>query len=274
MKKTLSMRICVAAIAAAAALSSARAEDLVAPKAGASATADQIRADGVLKAGVIVNPPFIMQDPIKNEYTGPAADFINAAAAGLGAKVEWVPVNWDTMIAGLQAKQYEVLATAVYATEARKKVVDFVNYSRSGICYFARKDNDKVNSLQDIKDNKLTMVVGSGVAFAADLPVKYPKLEIITKQMPAGNGNFFDDVLTGRADLSHFESLIAPQILASQPDLKVVPKLDECLSKPDFPIDIGIAINKGDQAFEEYLGKAVAAAAPAIEKAVKESTGK
>jgi ABC-type amino acid transport substrate-binding protein len=115
MKKTLRMRICAATVATIATLSGVCADELVAPKVGASPTADQIRTDGVFRAGVIINAPFIMQDPINNEYTGPAADFINAAATGLGAKVEWVPVNWDTMIAGLQAKQYQVLATAVYA---------------------------------------------------------------------------------------------------------------------------------------------------------------
>lgn len=80
-------------------------------------------AEGVLKVGVIVSPPFIMQGSLADSYKGPIAVFMDAAK-GLDAKVECVPVNWDTMMAGLQAKQYHVLGTAVYATDARKKVAD------------------------------------------------------------------------------------------------------------------------------------------------------
>ena len=274
-KKGIEMKIihqasAIIAVALAGLTSAAYAQ--TAPEEGKSAVADKVRSEATLKVGVIVNAPFIMQDPIQDEYVGPAADFMNAAAAGLGAKVEWVPVNWDTMIAGLQAKQYDVLATAVYATPARKAVVDFVSYSKSGVCYVARKNNDKVNTLADIKSQDLSMVIPSGASYTAELPKAYPKLDVSSKQMPPGGGNFYDDVLTERVDLSPFESLIAAQVVAAQPELKVIPNVDECLAAPDFPIDIGIAINKGDSEFEAYLNDVVKAAAPAIEKAVKDAS--
>ncbi len=260
----------VAALAALSIASPSLAQNKIdAPANGASPVVDLVRSAGVLKVGVIVNAPFILQDPVNNTYTGPAADFIKAAADGIGAKIEWVPVNWDTMIAGLQAKQYQILATAVYATEARKSVVDFVNYSKSGVCYVARKTNTKVNALNDIVANDLSIVIPSGASFAGNLKSTYPKLTVETKQLPPGGGNFYEDVLTERYDLTTIESLIAPQVVSAQPDLKVIPSVNECVAKPDFPIDVGIAINKGDAEFEKYLNTVVKAAAPAVDAAIK-----
>ena len=242
------------------------------PQQGKSAMIDQIRADGVLKVGVIVSPPFIMQDPIANTYTGPIAVFMEQAAKGLGAKVEWVAVNWDTMMAGLQAKQYEVLGTAVYATETRKKVADFVNFSRSGICYVSLKSAAKVSDRKKMSSDKLSIVIPSGASFTQDLPKAYPKIDVATKPFPPGANDFFDDVRSGRYDLTIIEGVLAPQVAAMNPDLQVVPAVDECLASPDFPIEIGIAVNKGDAAFETYLAEVVKDAAPDIEAAVKNNS--
>lgn len=248
-------------------------DSLSAPAAGQSVLADKIRKDGVLKVGVIVSPPFIIQDPIANTYTGPIAVFLDTAAQGLGVKVEWVAVNWDTMMAGLQAKQYEVLGTAVYASEPRRKVANFVNFSRSGICYVALKANEKVKSAGDIKENALSAVIPSGASFTQEISTLYPKLAVTTKPYPPGSNDFFDDVRAGRNDLTIIEGLLAPTVAANNPDLKVVPDVDDCLAAPDFPIEIGIAVNKGDAVFEAYLGDVVKAAKPAIDAAVKSAAG-
>lgn len=242
------------------------------PKTGESAIIDRIRADGVLKIGVIVSPPFIMQDPIADTYTGPIPVFLEKAAKGLGAKVEWVAVNWDTMMAGLQAKQYDVLGTAVYATETRKKVADFVNFSRSGICYVSLKSTAKVSTRDNMRSDKHSIVIPSGASFTQDLPKAYPKIDVATKPFPPGANDFFDDVRAGRYDLTIIEGVLAPQVAALNPDLQVVPAVDECLASPDFPIEIGIAVNKGDAAFESYLSEVVKEAAPEIDAAVKNNS--
>lgn len=242
------------------------------PQPGQSATVDRIRADGVIKVGVIVSPPFIKQDPIADSYTGPIPVFLDAAAKGLDAKVEWVPVNWDTMMAGLQAQQYEVLGTAVYATETRKKVANFINFYRSGVCYVSLKSAAKVTSADEMRSNKLSVVIPSGASFTQDLPKAYPQIEVVTKPFPPGANDFFDDVRAGRYDLTIIEGVLAPQVAALNPDLQVVPAVDQCLASPDFPIEIGIAVNKGDPAFEAYLSEVVEAAAPEIEAAVKNNS--
>jgi ABC-type amino acid transport substrate-binding protein len=213
-----------------------------------------------------------MQDPIADTYTGPIPVFMDEAAKGLGAKVEWVAVNWDTMMAGLQAKQYDVLGTAVYATETRKKVADFVNFSRSGICYVSLKSAAKVSSRDSMRSDKHSIVIPSGASFTQDLPKAYPKIEVATKPFPPGANDFFDDIRAGRYDLTIIEGVLAPQIAAQNSDLQVVPAVDECLASPDFPIEIGIAVNKGDAAFENYLAHVVKDAAPEIEAAVKNNS--
>ncbi|PSS60532.1 hypothetical protein C6558_32500 [Ensifer sp. NM-2] len=242
------------------------------PEKGQSAVVDQIRAEGVIKVGVIVSPPFVMQDPIADGYTGPIPVFMEAAAKGLGAKVEWVPVNWDTMMAGLQANQYEVLGTAVYATETRKKVAKFVNFSRSGVCYVSLKSAGQVATREEMRSTKLSIVIPAGASFTQDFSKAYPQIEVATKPFPPGANDFFDDVRTGRYDLTIIEGVLAPQVAALNPDLQVVPSIEQCLASPDFPIEIGIAVNRGDPAFETYLSGVIEAAAPEIEAAVKNNS--
>ncbi|MFF2840600.1 substrate-binding periplasmic protein [Paenarthrobacter sp. NPDC057981] len=243
-------------------------DSIAVPGAGASKTLDRIKDKGVLRAGVIAAAPFSLQDPVNSNWYGPAPDVVSALAQKLDVKVEWVVTDFDTIVAGLQADKYDIATTSLYATAERKKVVDFVNYAKAGACYVARKDDDRISSLADLNNSDVKVLVVSGSSFVTDFPKKYPEANLSAKPLPPGAGIFFSEVTSKRFDVTPIESTLAKQVAAQQPDLKILPDAETCLTNPDIPQDVGLAVRKGDDEFRELLQATATALQPVTDKSV------
>ncbi|MFF0145188.1 amino acid ABC transporter substrate-binding protein (PAAT family) [Amycolatopsis sulphurea] len=229
------------------------------PAPGQSTTIDRVKKEGVIRVGVIVSAPFILQDPVSSTWYGPAADVVASFAGTLGVKANWIGSDFDTIVAGLQADKFDIAATGLYATPARKAVVDFVNYAKSGACYAVRKDDTRVNSLADLNNPDLHVVVVSGSSFITQFPTEYPRAQVTPKPLPPGAANFYNEIKTKRFDVTPIESTLAKQVAQQQPDLKIVPDAETCLLHPDLPQDVGFAVRKGDTGFRSTLQDAATA---------------
>jgi polar amino acid transport system substrate-binding protein len=228
------------------------------PAAGESPTIDKIRANGKLRAGVAVTPPWLLQDPTTKEYYGPTIDLIERIAAELGVPVEYVDSGWDVLIAGLQSDKFDLTAAPMFATPERMKVIDFVNYTEAGTCYFAKKDNDKVNSLEDLNSSDVTIVTFTGTGTEEGIRKKYPEATINSIVQPPGGQPPLEDVLSGRADVGPFDSPLAIFLAQQYPDLKIIPQDAEyCIANADIPFPIGMGFNKNDPAFTAFLQSVV-----------------
>lgn len=229
------------------------------PPEGASKTIDQIRKSGTLRAGVAVTPPWLLQDPKTNKYYGPAIDVVERVASLLGVKVEYVDSGWDVLIAGLQANKFDLTAAPMFATPKRMEVIDFVSYTEAGTCYFTKKDNDKINTLEDLNNKDVTIVTFTGTGTEEGIRKKYPEATIHSIVQPPGGQPPLEEVLAGRADVGPFDSPLALFIAQKYPDLKIIPGGPEnCIAHADIPFPIGMGFNKGDPALTEFLQSVVA----------------
>ena len=241
------------------------------PAAGESPTIDKIRANGTLRAGVAVTPPWLLQDPSTKEYYGPTIDIIERIGAELGVPVEYVDSGWDVLIAGLQSDKFDLTAAPMFATPERMKVIDFVNYTEAGTCYFAKKDNEKVNSLEDLNNSDVTIVTFTGTGTEEGIRVKYPEATINSIVQPPGGQPPLEDVLSGRADVGPFDSPLAIFLSQQYPDLKIIPQDPEyCIANADIPFPIGMGFNKNDPAFAAFLQSVVDAMREDTEAAIIE----
>jgi polar amino acid transport system substrate-binding protein len=127
---TLIVRMFMTVLVAAGLIGAAAAQTVPAP--GQSPTVDAIKKDGKLRAGVAIAWPWLGQDPKTGNYIGAAADLGQKIADTLGVPLEYVPSGWDVIIAGLQAKQFELALAPLFATPKRMAVIDFANYARGG----------------------------------------------------------------------------------------------------------------------------------------------
>ena len=234
--------------------------EVVAPAAGESPTVDAIRAAGKLRAAVAVALPVIGQDPKTGEFFGPAIEIGQWIADGLGVELELVESNWDVIIAGLQANKYELAIAGLYATPARREVVDFVTYYEMGFCHMALKDNDKIQTLDDLNSPDVVACQYTGTGTEQSVMEKYPNVTLDSMVSPPGGETRIEEVLAGRCDFCTIDS---PLILVYQmeyPQIKVLPESAEyCFTHPDMASDVGLALNYGDAALKAYIESLVKA---------------
>lgn len=241
------------------------------PASGESPTIDKIMANGKLRAGVAVAAPWLLQDPSTKEYYGPAVDVIDRIAAELGVSVEYVDSGWDVLIAGLQSDKFDLTVAPMFATPQRMEVIDFVTYTEAGTCYFAKSDNAKVNSLEDLNSSDVTIVTFTGTGTEEGIREKYPNATINSIVQPPGGQPPIEDVLAGRADVGPFDSPLAIFLAQQYPDLKIIPEDPEyCIANADIPFPIGMGFNKNDPAFTAFLQAVVDAMQEDIDAAILE----
>ena len=99
--------------------------------------------------------PFTYHDK-DGKLTGYDVEVTRAVADKLGIKVEFKETQWDSMMAGLKAGRFDVVANQVGLTSPERQATFDKSepYSWSGAVLVVRKDDDKIKSLADIKGVK------------------------------------------------------------------------------------------------------------------------
>ncbi|HWD11205.1 MAG TPA: ABC transporter substrate-binding protein, partial [Solirubrobacteraceae bacterium] len=69
---------------------------------------------------------------------GMDADLLTALGEVMGLKVKLVNSNFETIIPGLAAGRYDLGASSFTDTKEREKTVDFVDYFKAGISFYAK----------------------------------------------------------------------------------------------------------------------------------------
>jgi len=116
-RKAAAAVICFAALVGLAIPTSAYAET----------TLQRAQREGVLRIGFANEPPWGFMKP-DGTLTGESPEILKALAGSLGVKrIEGVLVEFGSLIPGLQAQRFDVIATALYIRPARCTQVAFTN---------------------------------------------------------------------------------------------------------------------------------------------------
>lgn len=230
-------------------------KESAAPK---SPTIDAIKKAGKLRAGVAIALPYLGQDPKTKEFFGPAVEIGKWLAEGLGVELELVESNWDVIIAGLQADKFEIAIAPLGITPERKKVVDFVAWAQSGYCHLVRKDNAKIQTLEDLNKPDVVSCQYTGTATEQNVKRKYPNAQYDSIVSPAGAETRLEEVLAGRCDWTTLDVELILIYQKEYPQIKVLPQSAEyCYANPDIPVDVGLALKYGDEVFKSYIQEIV-----------------
>ena len=111
------------------------------PPKGASNILDNVRERGELRVAVAMALPWLGQNPSNSELVGPAWTLAEKVAEILGVKITPVFTTWDALLPGALADKFDISVAATYDTPERREVVDFVNWSESGLCFSVMKDS-------------------------------------------------------------------------------------------------------------------------------------
>jgi polar amino acid transport system substrate-binding protein len=180
-----------------------------------------------------------------NDIVGFEPDMMKAVMGHLGLKYKWVTADFDGLIPAVQSGRVDAVVSDVYDTAAREKVVDFIDYLKTGLSVMVNSSNaSKVHSFMDVCGHPMGVLTGASTelqfaqqASAACKKAGKPAIDIhsfpaVAQEVPAlGNGNLY----------AMFEDTITEQLIANKHPgtLKVV------FSDPAASTPLGIAVKKG-----------------------------
>ena len=220
---------------------------LLAP-AAAQSNLDAINSAGVLKIGTEgTYAPFTYHDA-SGKLVGFDVEIGEAIAEKLGVKAEFLEGKWDGLIAGLDAKRYDVVINQVGITEERKKKYDFSDpYIASKAVLIVKADNEDIKRFEDL----------SGKRAAQSLSSNFGKLAEASGAELVGTDGFDQSiqlVLTGRADATINDSLSFLDFKKQKPDAPVKVVAEQ--ADADYS---GVILRKGEPELLAEINEALVA---------------
>ncbi|WP_226993558.1 transporter substrate-binding domain-containing protein [Burkholderia plantarii] len=80
----------------------------------------------------ITSPPYIYFNDAK-QPAGFDADLMNALAMAGGFKLQFLDTRFESLILGIEADKFDVIASSMFVNPARAKQIDFIPYATAGL---------------------------------------------------------------------------------------------------------------------------------------------
>ncbi|MPS81092.1 MAG: transporter substrate-binding domain-containing protein [Achromobacter sp.] len=249
-----------------AGVASAQAQTPPAP--GESARVDAIRKAGVLRVGVVNNPPWLVQNTSGSgePWMGSSWTLGKEFAQLLGVKVVPVQVSHETKVPALIANQMDIMIGPLNENAERAKIIDFVTFSSTSVCMFGLASNPKftrATKVEDFNQPGITMAYFSG---AGEEPLvrehfSNAKLRGVTN---SGSVAPIEEVLAGRSDVAPLNRMLWPNISKKVKGLAVFPKENDCQDSKIFEIKAGMGVAKNQPVYLDWLRKVEARLHPEL----------
>jgi polar amino acid transport system substrate-binding protein len=245
---------CIAAGVLAAALPALAQE---APAAGQSPRVDAIRKAGALRVAVLANAPWLVENTTGSgeKWSGPAWVLAGEYARLLDVKLDPILVSHETKVPVLAANQVDLSITPLAETPERKQVVDFVLYSNTSVCMFGRADNPRftgAKSVDDLNNPEMTIAYFIGGGEEAWVKQRFPKAKLLGVANSGATAPL-EDVMAKRADAAPINRIPWVPMNRKVKGLAVLPKENNCQDSMEKAQPVGLAIDKNQQVFLDWL---------------------
>ena len=116
----------------------------------ATANAQQILRWGADPSG---GAPYVFNDPNHpDQYIGYEKEMVDALAAAMGRKPEFVPSDWETLVSALQRGSFDVIVNGLEPTGDRAKQIQFSKpYYIFQLALTVRNDEQQIHTLADCR---------------------------------------------------------------------------------------------------------------------------
>lgn len=136
-------KLLLSAISAALLLqSTAWAADIAVPAA--------IKEKGLTVAIMPNYPPMDFKDPASNQLTGVDYDLGMAIGQKLGVKINWQEIAFEQMVNAVVTKRVDMVMSGMTDTKERQKVVNFIDYFKTGPQFYTLSARSDINSAMDL----------------------------------------------------------------------------------------------------------------------------
>ena len=189
-----------------------------------SSVLDDIVQNGVLKVGTTGDfPGWSFKNPETNKYEGFDIDVAKKLASDMGVDVEFVPTDWKNLVSGVVSSKYHMTSSASI-TAQRALTAGYTDsyYGTGTVAMTLAKNNSEIDNWQSIDESK-SIAVTMGTVFENEAKKSFPDSKIIAVEAPARE---YQEVLSGRADVSLTSKVDALKLVTLYPELSIV-NLDE-----------------------------------------------
>src|SRR5258708_27932192 len=227
------------------------------PAPGTSPRVDAIRKAGVLRVGVLANPPWLTEDThnAANPWGGPAWTLAAEYAKRMGVKLQPIAVSHETKVPVLATNQVDISITALAETPERLKVADFISYSNTSVCMFGRASNAKfaaAKTVDDLNRPEVTIAYITGGAEETWVPQRFPAAQR-RSATATGSPAPIEEIMAGRADAAPINRVQWLSLEKKVKGLTALPKENSCQGSTEKAQPVGIAIDKGQDVWLAWL---------------------
>nr|WP_139200944.1 transporter substrate-binding domain-containing protein [Polaromonas sp. JS666] len=227
------------------------------PAPGASPRIDAIKKSGELRVGVLQNSPWLLENTSGGgqAWSGPAWTLATEYARLLNVKLVPVAVSHETKVPVLAANQVDMTISPLGETPERLKVVDFVVYSTTSVCMFGRAGNDKlakVKSVDDLNSPDITIAYFTGGAEENWVKERFPKAKF-RAVASSGATAPVEEIMARRADAAPINRVPWVNLNQKVKGLTVYPQENNCQGSKEKASPVGLAVDKNQQAFLDWL---------------------
>jgi cystine transport system substrate-binding protein len=217
------------------------------PKAGESAAPSDTPTGEITIGTEGTYAPFTFHDQ-KGTLTGFDVEIAREVSRRIGLTPRFIETKWDGMIAGLDAKRYDMVANEVAIRPDRLKKYDMSDpYIISRAVLVVHADNKEIKTLNDLKGKKVGQSLDSNYRkIAEEHGAKNTVVE--------GFNQAVDLIISGRIDATINDSLSFLDLKKQRPDLPIKTVYEE----PDATSN-GFLFRKGTNDLVQKANKALAA---------------
>jgi cyclohexadienyl dehydratase len=179
----------------------------------------QVLERGALRVGTTGDfVPMSTRDPATNSFKGFDIDAANQLAKDLGVRLELVPTDWPTLIAGITANRYDIFMGGSSLNVARAKTAGFtIPYIEASTVPVVRKSEiAKFKDWGDVNKSGVAVAVVLGTVFEEQAKALTPNATIKAVQPPATG---YAEVLANRADVAITSNIDAAMLVQRHKEL-------------------------------------------------------
>lgn len=186
-------------------------------------------------------------------------EFINGVAQAMKLQPQYVDTRFTSLIPGLQAKRYEMIASALFITPERSKVIDLIPYLKTGESLITLSSSSfKPKKPEELCGHKVGSMQGT---------YWLEKLHTLSDDYCAKQGlkpiavsEFSTDPQVTQAMLSHaVEVQMTDAAVATQVVEKMKGRLAVTSDTLLYPVLVGLGVSKTNTAFKQELVEGIAA---------------
>ena len=199
-------------------------------------------AQQVLKVGSTpTGVPFTFLDTKSNSIQGVMVDLITEIGKDAGFQVLIEPMQFSTLVASLTSNKIDIISAAMFATAARKEVIDFSDpvYTYGEGLLVPKTDTKNYATQEDLKGEVVGAQVGTAFVDALKKSGLFNEVKVYDT-IP----DILRDVNTGRlkAGFADYPILVYNLKQGGFPEVRLVDSY-----KPTVVGTVAIGVRKGDQ---------------------------